>query len=500
MNHENRPEAFDASALRGRGVSAPLHPILLCNGEINLWPLSRKAWPKHFVPLVEGQSLLALALERARALGAPIGCVGAEAHRFHVQEAMEAAHVKGHQMLEPQARGSAALMCLAALLAPPDALLLFMPADHHVPDTAQFTRTVMQGVTAARQGHIVGLGVMPGYPDTARGYLVRPGMADAEADPANPTPARVMLVAPASPEAAQALLLQGGLWNIGVYLTLAATLMAAVRTHAPDLFEACQRAAEGVTVDGDFSRLPPALTEACRSERFESAVLAHCENLCALPFPGAWSDVGNWRTLAGLRAPDADGNRLNGEASSALNAHNTFIHAGQRPVVALGTDDLLIIDTPDAVLVASAHCIDQVNDAVAALEAAGLPQGTEHRRVARPWGAYDSVDAGARFQVKRLTVKPGAKLSLQMHYHRAEHWMVVQGTARVTRDHETILLRENESIYIPLGAVHRLENPGKTLLEVIEVQSGSYLGEDDIVRFDDTYGRVAPLTPTPNPS
>lgn len=193
-----------------------------------------------------------------------------------------------------------------------------------------------------------------------------------------------------------------------------------------------------------------------------------------------------------MREQDGDGNSLWGEAS-ALNATNTFIHAGLRPVVALGTDNLTIIDTPDAVLVSSSDCIDRIGDVVMALENAGFTEATEHRRVVRPWGAYDSVDSGKRFQVKRLTVKPGAKLSLQMHHHRAEHWVVVQGTAKVTRDAETTLLGENQSIYIPLGAMHRLENPGKTLLEVIEVQSGSYLGEDDIVRFDDSYGRVAPI-------
>jgi mannose-1-phosphate guanylyltransferase/mannose-6-phosphate isomerase len=209
-------------------------------------------------------------------------------------------------------------------------------------------------------------------------------------------------------------------------------------------------------------------------------------------FDGAWSDVGSWNAVANLYPADDSGNRLSGMAS-AMNARNTFVHAPIRPVVALGTEDLIIVDTQDAVLVASAAFAEQVKDVVKMLNTEGRLEATEHRRVARPWGAYDSVDSGERFQVKRLTVKPGAKLSLQMHHHRAEHWIVVKGTAKVTRDEETVLVRENESVYIPLGTVHRLENPGKVLLEVIEVQSGSYLGEDDIVRFDDTYGRVAPL-------
>jgi mannose-1-phosphate guanylyltransferase/mannose-6-phosphate isomerase len=222
-------------------------------------------------------------------------------------------------------------------------------------------------------------------------------------------------------------------------------------------------------------------------------VLEKHKQIAVIPFAGAWSDVGSWNAVANLYPADDAGNRLSGMAM-ALNARNTFVHAPLRPVVALGTEDLIIVDTQDAVLVASASHAEQVKDVVAMLNREGRLEATDHRRVARPWGAYDSVDAAERFQVKRLTVKPGAKLSLQMHHHRAEHWVVVKGTAKVTRDDETILVRENESVYIPLGAVHRLENPGKIMLEVIEVQSGGYLGEDDIVRFDDTYGRVTPLT------
>jgi len=462
-------------------ATTQIQPVLLSGTEAGLWPLSRESWPTQFVPLLGGKSALALALERAKALGGTITSVGAEAHRFLVQEAMETAALKGRQILEPVHRGSTASMCVAALLSDPEALLLFIPSDHHIPDTYLFTQTVLTGVKAAQAGSMVAFGVTPGYPSTEHSYRAL--------SVSKPT----SFFASMTRDRAKTLILKSNaLWGIGVYLIKSRTLTDAIRARAPDIFEDCRRAVEEIKVDSDFSRLDKSLFASCRNARFEAAILEKQNDITAIQFKGVWSDVGSWRSIAALREQDADGNSLWGEAS-ALNATNTFIHAGLRPVVALGTDRLTIIDTPDAVLVSSWDCIDQIGDVVKALENAGFTEATEHRRVVRPWGAYDSVDSGKRFQVKRLTVKPGAKLSLQMHHHRAEHWVVVQGTAKVTRDAETTLLGENQSIYIPLGAVHRLENPGKTMLEVIEVQSGSYLGEDDIVRFDDSYGRVAPI-------
>ena len=471
------------SALYAQATGSQIQPVLLSGMEAGLWPLSRESWPTQFVPLLGGKSALALALERAKALGGKITCVGGEAHRFLVQEAMETAALTGRQILEPVSRGSAASMCVAALMSKPEDLLLFIPADHHIPNTYLFTQTVLSGIKAAQQGSMVAFGVTPGYPGTEHRYLVSPIL--------KPT----VFFEKLTRERAQSLILKNiALWGIGVYLMKARTLTDAIRTRAPDIFEDCSHAVEKITIDGNFSRLDASLFEACRNASFESTILEKQTDITAVQFKGVWSNVSNWRSIATLRAQDAEGNTLWGEAS-ALNATNTFIHAGLRPVVALGTDHLIIIDTPDAVLVSSSDCIDRIGDVVLELKNAGFTEASEHRRVVRPWGAYDSVDSGKRFQVKRLTVKPGAKLSLQMHHHRAEHWVVVQGTAKVTRDAETTLLSENQSIYIPLGAVHRLENPGKTLLEVIEVQSGSYLGEDDIVRFDDSYGRVAPIRP-----
>jgi mannose-1-phosphate guanylyltransferase/mannose-6-phosphate isomerase len=293
---------------------------------------------------------------------------------------------------------------------------------------------------------------------------------------------------------AQELLLAGGyFWNAGIFLARATTLLTALEAHAPDILAACKRAVVEQTVDGNFRRFGSEAFAACRPDSIDYAVMEKASNVAVLPFVAAWSDVGSWNAVAELTAPDAVGNRVHGKGH-VVDAKDTFIHAPHRPVVALGTQNLLIIDTADAVLVAHADHAEQVKAVVAQLEALGVPQAQHHRHVARPWGMYDSVDSGERFQVKRIVVKPGSSLSLQMHHHRAEHWIVVSGTAEVTNGDKVMLLTENQSTYIPLGQIHRLSNPGKVPLEIIEVQSGSYLGEDDIVRLEDTYGRpVAPV-------
>ncbi len=464
-----------------------LVPVILCGGSgTRLWPLSRKALPKQFVPLVDGKSLLQLTLERARLLGADSMVVAGEDHRFLVQECCEAAGVAATIVLEPVARNTVAAMAAAALQSGADALLLFLPADHHIPDAAAFAATIRAGLEAARAGSLVTFGVQPSFPSTAYGYIQQgaalPGQGTARAVQRfieKPDAAR-----------AQALLLSGDhLWNAGIFLCRASVLIEALRRHAPDILASCEKAVAAETVDGVFRRLGADAFGACRAESIDYAVMEKADNVAVLPFAAGWSDVGSWNAVAELSAPDADGNRVSGQGHTR-NAHNTYIHAPHRPVVALGTRDLLIIDTADALLVADTTQAEQVKHVVAQLEAQGVHQAQHHRRVARPWGSYDSVDAGDRFQVKRIVVKPGATLSLQKHHHRAEHWIVVRGTAEVTNGDKVMLLSENESTFIPLGQVHRLANPGKVPLEIIEVQSGAYLGEDDIVRIQDSYGRV----------
>jgi mannose-1-phosphate guanylyltransferase/mannose-6-phosphate isomerase len=333
----------------------------------------------------------------------------------------------------------------------------------------------------------VTFGVLPTFPSAAYGYIQQgetlTGIAGAHA----------VLRFVEKPDAAraQALLLAGGhYWNAGIFLCKAEVLLAELKLHAPDILQSCERAVAQQEVDGNFRRLDAEAFAACRSDSIDYAVMEKSSRVAVLPFACAWSDVGSWNAVADLSPADAEGNRVYGQGHT-FDAQNTYIHAPHRPVVALGTKNLLIIDTADALLVADASHAEQVKNVVAQLEARDVPQAQYHRRVARPWGVYDSIDRGDRFQVKRIVVKPGASLSLQMHHHRAEHWVVVSGTAEVTNGDNVMLLSENQSTYIPVGQVHRLSNPGKVPLEIIEVQSGSYLGEDDIVRLEDTYGRMA---------
>ena len=462
-------------------------PVTMCGGSgTRLWPLSRKALPKQFVPLIQGKSLLQLTLERAKLLNNQQLIVAAEDHRFLVQACASSAGVISTILLEPVARNTAAAMAVAALNAPPEALLLFLPADHHIPDAQAFAKTIREGVEAAQTGSIVTFGVQPSFPSTAYGYIQQGNALEGK----GAAHAVQRFIEKPNVTRAEELLLAGGhFWNAGIFLIQASNLLAALNADAPDILAACQQAVAAQTTDGDFRRLGQDAFAACRSDSIDYAVMEKATNVAVLPFNAAWSDVGSWNAVADLTAPDDSGNRIHGQGHM-VQATNTFIHAPHRPVVALGTSNLLIIDTVDALLVADAAHAEQVKTVVAQLEAAGVPQAQHHRHVARPWGTYDSVDNGERFQVKRIVVKPGATLSLQMHHHRAEHWVVVSGTAEVTNGDKVILLSENQSTYIPLGQVHRLRNPGKVPLEIIEVQSGSYLGEDDIVRLEDTYGRV----------
>lgn len=469
-------------------MSVVIQPVILCGGSgTRLWPLSRKAFPKQFVPLVDGKSLLALTLERVRLLadpGAGVVCVGAEEHRFLLREEMRLAKVGGSIILESVARNTSAAMAMAALAVEPDRLLLFCPSDHHIPDAAAFAAMVRGAVACVQEGTVVTFGVQPSFPSTAYGYIEK---GDARADGGS---AVARFIEKPDVTRAQSLLLAGNvLWNAGIFFCKASALLAALERHAPDILAQCRLAMDAAARDAEFLRPAEAPLLACRSESIDYAVMERHDDVAVFPFGGAWSDVGSWNAVADMHPADAAGNRLEGQAV-AIDARNNFIHAPHRKVVALGTEDLLIVDTPDAVLVAHRGAAEKVRSVVAELEKQGDPEAVMHRKVPRPWGSYDSIESGPRFQVKRIVVNPGASLSLQKHYHRAEHWVVVRGTAEVTRGKETFLLAENQSTYIPLGEVHRLHNPGKTPLEMIEVQSGSYLGEDDIVRLDDNYGRV----------
>lgn len=477
-------------------MTIQIHPVVLCGGSgTRLWPLSRKAFPKQFIPLIGEKSLLQLTLERVAALtvgdtaasAAAITCVASEAHRFLVADVATQVGLAVRQILEPQAKNTAAAMALAALTVPGDTLMLFCPADHHIPDAQSFSAMVREAVPAAQAGQLVTFGVEPSFPSTAYGYIHK-GAAAGEGFLVNRFVEK--------PDQARALEFLGSgeyLWNAGIFLMRAADLLIALEAHAPDILAICRQAMRALKHDGLFLRPDAQIFADCRSQSIDYAVMEQARNVTVFPFHGVWSDVGSWNAVAQLTEPDAQGNRAGGDAALAyhLKAQDTYIHAGgQRPVVALGTQGLLVIDTPDALLVVDPAHAEAVKDVVAKLEALDASQAVQHRRVARPWGWYDSIDVGPRHQVKRILVKPGASLSLQLHHHRAEHWVVVSGTAEVTNGDAVLVLRENESTFIPCGQKHRLANPGPMPLEIVEVQSGDYLGEDDIVRFDDNYGRT----------
>ncbi|ALS59552.1 mannose-1-phosphate guanylyltransferase/mannose-6-phosphate isomerase [Pandoraea norimbergensis] len=466
-------------------------PVVLCGGSgTRLWPLSRKSFPKQFAELIGDSSLLDMTLRRVKALGDRVVTVAAEDHRFMVVDAMQRAGTTGSLILESTPRNTAAAMALAALgESSPDELLLFCPADHHIPDVSAFVEMVQSGVAAAEAGAIVTFGVVPSLPSTAYGYI---RFGEKQADGSFPV---VEFIEKPPADKAQALLLSGDvLWNAGIFLCKASTLIDALARFAPDILECCQQAMLGAQKDNapsghTFVRPDAAALKQCRSQSIDFAVIERHSNVVVFPFRGQWSDVGSWNAVADLAQPDERGNRVHGRGF-VHKSSNTFIRAPHRPVVALGTEDLVIVDTPDAVLVASRHCAEDVKEVVSRLETEQYVEAVAHRKVARPWGWYDALEAGERFQVKRIGVRPGAALSLQKHHHRAEHWIVVKGVAEVTRGNETFLLSENQSTYIPIGEVHRLRNPGKVELEIIEIQSGSYLGEDDIIRLEDTYGRA----------
>jgi mannose-1-phosphate guanylyltransferase/mannose-6-phosphate isomerase len=470
-----------------------LFAVVLCGGSgARLWPLSRHEFPKQFVPIAGDQSLLEMTLARARLLAPDerVLCVAGEAHRFLTQYTLDAMGIDARLLLEPAPRNTApALGCAAlwALSIDRDAVLACLPADHHIADGEAFARVIGEAVPAAEAGWWMTLGVTPDHASTAYGYIevgeaLGNGLAGHRA---------LQFIEKPDRERATQLVADGHLWNAGIFVVRADELLEALAQHAPAVLDACRAAMAGLAADGRFLRMDGQAILASPAISIDYAVLENHDRIGVLPFTGSWSDVGSWNAVAEIAPSPDDGFGNRGEGDFRLvDCRNSYIYSPERLTVALGLDDLIVIDTPDALLVARKDHAEEVRDIVDALKKEGRTEALAHRRETRPWGSFESVDRGERFQVKRITVKPGARLSLQYHHHRAEHWIVVNGTARVTCDDSVFTLEENESTYIPCGAVHRLENPGEELLELIEVQSGSYLGEDDIVRLEDNYGRL----------
>ena len=465
---------------------AQLQPVLLSGGSgTRLWPLSREAYPKQFLPLAGDDTMVQATWRRVEALAdlAPI-VVANEEHRFLVAEQLRQIGAPAPAiLLEPAGRNTAPAIAAAALQAMAggaDPLLLVLPSDHVVRDVAGFQRAVRAASAAADAGALVTFGIVPDAPETGFGYI------QAQAGDGLRKVSRFV----EKPDAAtaQSYLDAGSYyWNSGMFLFRASRYLEELARFRPDIVGAVRAAHAAARHDGDFVRLDKDAFSACPSDSIDYAVMEKTADAMVLPVDIGWNDVGSWSALWDVAERDADGNAHHGDVI-AVDSRNSYAYA-QRLVALVGVDDIVVVETDDAVLVARKDKVQEVKQVVARLKQEQRSQAVLHREVHRPWGSYDSVDNGGRHQVKRIKVKPGAALSLQMHHHRAEHWIVVSGTAKVTRGDETLLLSENESTYIPLGVKHRLENPGKVPLELIEVQSGSYLGEDDIVRFEDVYGR-----------
>jgi len=469
-----------------------LQPVLLSGGSgTRLWPLSREAYPKQFLALAGQDTMLQATWLRVAGIvadAAPI-VVANEEHRFLVAEQLRLVGAPTPAiMLEPVGRNTAPAIAAAALQAMADGedpLLLVLPSDHVVRDGDGFRAAVREAIIAAEQGALVTFGILPISPETGFGYI------QAEAGAASGAGVRRVVRFVEKPDAttARAYLDAGDYyWNSGMFLFRASRYLQELERFRPDIVAATRKACEAAKRDGDFIRLDEDAFAACPADSIDYAVMERTDAAMVLPVDIGWSDLGSWAALWDVAKHDADGNATQGDVI-AIDSRNSYVHA-RRLVALVGVDDLVVVETDDAVLVARKDRVQQVKDVVARLKDGQRSQAALHREVHRPWGSYDSVDVGASFQVKRIKVKPGARLSLQSHTQRAEHWIVVSGTARVTRDNDVFELHANQSTYIPMGAKHRLENLGTQMLELIEVQSGDYLGEDDIVRYDDVYGRV----------
>ncbi len=463
-----------------------IQPVILSGGSgTRLWPLSREAYPKQFLPLAGELTMLQATWQRVAPLAArgPL-VIANEEHRFVAAEQLQQVGTEPAAIiLEPVGRNTAPAIAVAALEATrdgADALLLVLPSDHVITDEAAFRNAVQAAASAAEAGKLVTFGIVPTGPETGYGYIKA---ADGQG-----LRAVERFVEKPDLDTATGYVSSGQYyWNSGMFLFKASRYLQELERFQPAMLAGSRQAWQQARRDADFTRLDKDAFTAVPSDSIDYAVMERTADAVVIPLDAGWNDVGSWTALRDVSQQDGDGNAHQGDVI-AIDCRNTYAYA-QRLVAMDGLDDVIVVETDDAVLVGKADRMQEVKTVVAQLKAEGRSEATWHRKVYRPWGAYDSIDNGERFQVKRITVKPGGTLSLQMHHHRAEHWIVVSGTAEVTRGNEVILLSENQSTYIPLGVTHRLRNPGKLPLELIEVQSGSYLGEDDIVRFEDTYGR-----------
>lgn len=463
-------------------------PVILAGGTgSRLWPLSRQLFPKQFLALHDDSSMLQSTIKRLANIEHqhPL-IICNEEHRFIVAEQMRGAQLAYSKiLLEPVAKNTAPALALAAFSAinqGDDPLLLVLAADHVIENTAAFVKTIESAIPIAKDNQLVTFGITPTAPETGYGYI--------KASPSNNNIKTIeRFVEKPDIATAESYLATGNyFWNSGMFLFKASAFLAELKLHCPDIYHTCEAAMANTTKDLDFIRVNKQAFENCPDDSIDYAVMEKTQNAVVVPMDAGWSDIGSWSALWDIQDKDTSGNVIRGDVVQ-VNTTNSYINAQDKLVTTVGLDDIVVVETKDAILVAKKSEVQQVKDVVHLLKENKRAEASLHREVYRPWGKYDSLDHGNRFKVKRITVKPGASLSKQMHHHRAEHWVVVTGTAKVFNGEQEVFLTENQSTYIPVGSIHSLKNPGLVDLELIEVQSGCYLAEDDIVRFDDQYGR-----------
>lgn len=472
-------------------------PVILSGGSgTRLWPLSRSSYPKQFLPITEEKTLFQMTLERISNLNQALAnfqnpiIVTNENHRFIVAEQLRLQKTSAQILLEPIARNTAPAIAAAAELAlsrGEDPVLLILAADHVIEQQEAFNQAVAVGLSAAESGKLVTFGIVPTAPETGYGYIK--AQQKVEQSELKSYPVAEFVEKPNRATAEQYVADGSYLWNSGMFMFKASTYLQELEKFNPAIAQNAKNAIQSCKNDLDFIRLDKESFEQCPEDSIDYAVMEKTEHAVVVPLNANWNDVGAWNSVWEVSQKDENGNSLRGDVITQ-DTHNSLIHAETRLVSTLGLENIVVIETADAVLVADQSKVQDIKKIVEKLKSTQRCEVDAHRKVYRPWGSYDSIEHGSRYQVKCIVVNPGQKLSLQMHHHRAEHWIVVNGTAKVRKGDETVMLTENQSIYIPLGETHALENPGKVPLELIEVQSGSYLGEDDIVRFEDVYGRV----------
>ena len=464
-------------------------PVILSGGSgTRLWPLSRKHYPKQFLPLVSSHTMVQetiLRLSGIKGIKAPIAVCN-EDHRFMMAEQLwDIDATPAAIILEPIGRNTAPAVAMAALTAASeDDVLLILPADHVITNLPAFHQAIAEAKKLAKKGFLVTFGVVPTEPETGYGYIKRDTVEHGDAYGV------ASFVEKPDLETAKAYLESGAYyWNSGMFAFKAESFLKELEKYNPTMLESCKQALKNAKVDSDFIRLDKDIFSTCPADSIDYAVMEKTDKAVVIPLEAGWNDVGSWSALWDVREKDTFGNAINGDVFT-IDTKNSLIHAHSKMVAVIGVENLVVVETSDALLISSKDRVQDVKEIVRQLTEQKRSEAEVHRKAYRPWGHYDLVDSGERHKTKRIVVNPGAKLSLQKHHHRAEHWVVVRGTALITKGEEKLLITENESTYIPLGIVHCLENPGVIPLEIVEVQSGSYLGEDDIVRLDDQYGRA----------